>query len=74
MLYGWITEARELVGIADNIVNLFENGKETWMTELTVCNKRLGEAAIRRGIFQGDSFSKSEIESSLVYGRFKGVC
>ena len=68
MPYDWITEAMEMVGIANNIVNLFENGKETWITELTVCNEGLGEAAIRRGIFQCDSFSKSKIESSLVYG------
>ena len=65
MLYGWITEAREMVGIADNIVNLFENGKETWMTELTVCNKRLGEAAIRRGIFQGILFQNQKLNHLL---------
>ena len=46
-----------MVGIADNIVNLFENSKETWRTELIACNESLGEVDIRRGIFQGDSFS-----------------
>ena len=45
------------VGIADIIVNLFENSKETWRTEVIACNESLGEADIRRGIFQGDSFS-----------------
>ena len=45
------------VGIADIIVNLFENSKETWRTEVIACNESLGEVDIRRGIFQGDSFS-----------------
>ena len=52
----WMIEAMKMVGIADNIVNLFENSKETWRTELIVCNESLGEV-VRRGIFQGDSFS-----------------
>ena len=52
----WMIEAMKMAGIADNIVNLFENSKETWRTELIVCNESLGEV-VRRGIFQGDSFS-----------------
>ena len=47
----------EIVGIADNIVNVFQNSKETWIKELVACNESLGEVDIRRGIFQGDSFS-----------------
>ena len=46
-----------MVRIADNIVNVFENSKETWTAELIGCNGSLGEVDIRRGIFQGDSFS-----------------
>ena len=53
----WMIEAMKMVGIADNIVNLFENSKETWGTELITCNEGLGEVDIWRGIFQGDSFS-----------------
>ena len=53
----WMIEAMKMVGIADNIVNLFENNKGTWRTELIACNESLGEVDIRRGIFQGDSFS-----------------
>ena len=52
--HGWMIEA---IKIVDNIVNLFENSKETWRAELTACNESLGEVDIRRGIFQGDSFS-----------------
>ena len=50
-------EAMKVVGITDNIVNLFQKSKETWRTGLTACNESLGEVDIRRGIFQGDSSS-----------------
>ena len=53
----WIIEEMKMVGIANNMVNLFENSKETWRTELIACNENLGKVEIRRGIFQGDSFS-----------------
>ena len=53
----WMIEAMKMVRIADNIVNVFENSKETWITEQIACNESLGEVDIRRGIFQGDSFS-----------------
>ena len=52
----WMMEAMKMVGIADNIVNLFENSKETRRTELIACNESLGKVHIRTGIFQGDSF------------------
>ena len=50
-------DAMKMVGIADNIVNLFENSKETWRTELIAFNESIGEVDIRREIFQADSFS-----------------
>ena len=46
----WMIEAKKMVGIADNFLKLFENSKETWRTELIVCNESLGEVDIRRGI------------------------
>ena len=52
-----LVEAMKMVEIADNTVNLFENSKETWRTELRAYNESLGEVDIRRGIFQGDYFS-----------------
>ena len=55
--HGWMIEAMKMWEIVDNIVNLFESRKETWRTELTACNESLGGVNIRRGIFQGDSFS-----------------
>ena len=50
--YGWIIEPKKTVGIADNIVKLFKNSKETRIRELTTCNKSLGEVDIRRELFQ----------------------
>ena len=55
--HSWTTEAMKMVGIANNIVSIFENSKETWKTELIACNESLGEVDIRRGTFQGDCFS-----------------
>ena len=53
----WLIEAMKMVAIADNGVNLFENSKETWRTELVACNECLGEVDNRRGILQEDSLS-----------------
>ena len=52
--HSWKIEAMKMVGIADNIVKLFENSKETWRAEKIIS---LGEVNITRGIFQGYSFS-----------------
>ena len=49
--HGWRIEAMKMAGIADNIVNLFENSKETWRTDLPACHESLGEVDIRREIF-----------------------
>ena len=52
--HGWTTEVMKMVvEIADNIVNLLENSKETWRTELRACNESLEEVDIRTGIFRG---------------------
>ena len=48
-------EAVKMVGIADNIESLFENSKETWRTEVAVCNESLGEVDMRRD-FSGGFF------------------
>ena len=32
VLHGWMIELMKMVGIPDNIVNLLENSKETWIT------------------------------------------
>ena len=53
----WMIETMKMVGIVDNIMDLFKNSKETWRTETVACNENLVEVDIRRGIFLGDSFS-----------------
>ena len=35
-------------------MNLFENSKEIWGAELTICNESFGVIDIRRGIIQRD--------------------
>ena len=55
--HSWMIEAMKMVGVAGNILELFEKSKDKWKTELTACGEGLGEVDIRRGIFQGDSFS-----------------
>ena len=57
MPHGWMIEAIKSVGIADTIVSLFENSKETWRTQLITCNESFGEVYIGRIIFERDSFS-----------------
>ena len=42
----WMIEAMKMVRTADNIMNVFENSKETWITELIACNESLGEVDI----------------------------
>ena len=54
--HGWMIEAMKVVGIRDNMMNLFENSKEAWRAELTACNESLEEVDIRREIFQGGLF------------------
>ena len=46
----------KMVGITDNIVNLFENSKEAWRTEMTACNESLDKVDFTSGIFQEDFF------------------
>lgn len=53
----WLLEAVRLVGVADNVVSLIKNSMINWKTQLTCNSENLGEVNIKRGIFQGDSFS-----------------
>ena len=57
MPHHWMIEAMKIVAIADSIVSLLENSKETWITKLIACNESHGEVDIRRGLFYGDYFS-----------------
>ena len=53
----WIIESLDLFGVAENINSLLVNSMENWKVMLCSGNSELGEAEIKRGIFQGDSLS-----------------
>ena len=47
----------DLFGVAENIKSLLVNSMEKWKIMLCSRSSELGEAVIKRGIFQGDSLS-----------------
>ena len=55
--HSWIIECLDLFGAAENIKSLLVNSMENWKVMLCSGNSELGEAEIKRGIFQGDSLS-----------------
>ena len=55
--HSWIIESLDLFGVAENINSLLVNSMENWKVMLCSGNSELGEAEIKRGIFQGDSLS-----------------
>ena len=46
-----------MFGIAENLVHLLSISMVKWKTNLMANKKSLGSVAVKRGIFQGDSFS-----------------
>ena len=55
--HSWIITTIGMVGLADNIIGLIKQSMNRWKTNLYADGKLLGSVPIRRGIFQGDSFS-----------------
>lgn len=55
--HSWILETLEMFGIAKNVVAMLRNSMPDWKTNLYSGNTHLGDVSIKRGIFQGDSFS-----------------
>ena len=55
--HSWILESMKMLGIAPNITALIEKSMPSWKTNLYSDGKLLGSVKIKRGIFQGDSFS-----------------
>ena len=55
--HSWIIATRGMVGLSDNIIGLIKQSMNKWKTNLYADGKLLGSVTIRRGIFQGDSFS-----------------
>ena len=57
VLHSWIITTMGMVGLADNIIGLIKQSMNRWKINLYADGKLLGSVVIRRGIFQGDSFS-----------------
>ena len=57
VLHSWIIECLDLFQVAENIKTLLVNSMEEWKVMLCSGNSVLGEAEIKRGIFQGCSLS-----------------
>ena len=53
----WIITTMGMVGLADNIIGLIKQSMNKWKTNLYADGKLLESVPIRRGTFQGDSFS-----------------
>ena len=64
--HSWIIYCMELMGVAKNTIHLLSTTMNSWKTMLTVGNQTLGEVDIKRGIFQGDSFSPLLFVISLI--------
>ena len=57
ILYSWIRKCREVFEVAENTKNFLVNSMNKWKLELTSNGVSLGNAEIKRDIFQGDSLS-----------------
>ena len=57
VLHSWIVNSLKMNKISDEVINFTDKTMKTWRVELTAGGKRLAEAKIQRGIFQGDALS-----------------
>ena len=55
--YSWIIDSVKMYKISDEVINFIDKTMKTWRVELTAGGRRLAEAKIQRGIFQGDVLS-----------------
>ena len=53
----WIINSFKMYKISNEIINFIDKTMKTWRVELTTGGRRLAEAKIQRGIFQGDALS-----------------
>ena len=64
--HSWIKETLNITKVVKNIQNLLRNSMENWGTLLCNYGNELGKVDIRRGIFQGDSFSPLSIVMAMI--------
>ena len=55
--HSWIIKSLQLVGAADNVINILEKSLLSWRVQLNAGDQVLRDGNIRRRIFQGDSLS-----------------
>ena len=55
--HSWILECLQMFKVAGNVSCLVRNSMNSWKVELSSGKETLAQDNIRRGIFQGDSFS-----------------
>ena len=53
----WILKMLQLTKVAGNVSSFLSNSMKHWETTLSCNGENLGDVAIKRGIFQGDSLS-----------------
>ena len=53
----WILHCLKMYKISDEVINFIDKTMKTWRVELTTRGRKLAEAKIQRGIFQGDALS-----------------
>ena len=57
--HSWIINSLTMYKISHEVINFIDKTMKTWRVELTAGGRRLAEAKIQKGIFQGDSLSPS---------------
>ena len=55
--HSWVINSLKMYKISDEVINFINKTMKTWRVELTAGGRRLAEAKIQRGIFQGDALS-----------------
>ena len=53
--HSWILKTLDLVGTAENIIELLKRSMQSWRTVLFSGKNKLGKVNIRQGLFQGES-------------------
>ena len=53
--HSWVLKSLQLVGAADNIMDVLEKSMEKWKVQLNAGDEVLGDINIKRGLFLGDS-------------------
>ena len=55
--HSWIINSLKMYKTSAEVINFIDKTMKTWRVDLTAGGRRLAEAKIQRGIFQGDALS-----------------